>query len=142
VGRKKSKKRSKKRQPTAKKAAAPIATPAKPIDKSATPAPPPKGLLELGETPDDPLAAQALIHKALLISFFDAAKDPDLSARERRKEMRTIAASAAKVFPDARRWEATQMIKQHQAALDNAKARRGAKLEPVPPKKVDADPSA
>lgn len=128
-------------KPRAKKASPPIATPTK--LKSEIPAPPPKELAELGAAAADPLEAQSQIYRALVLSFMDAAKDEELSPRERRKEMRTIAAAAAKVFPDARRWEAVQLIKEHQDALEHAKVRRGAKLEPIPdPPELDADASA
>lgn len=135
-GRKKSKPKPR-AKPRAKKSAAPAKL------KSEIPAPPPKELAELGIAAEDPLEAQHQIYRALVISFMDAAKDDELSPRERRKEMRTIAAAAAKVFPDARRWEAVQLIRDHQDALEHAKVRRGAKLEPMPdPPEVDADASA
>jgi hypothetical protein len=105
------------------------------------PGPPPAELAELPPPPADPLEAAAYVHRALMITFFDAARDTKIGARERRKELRTIAAAASKSFPDARRWEAVQLIKSHQAALDRTKAaRRGmATLEPLPEEPADAD---
>ena len=54
-----------------------------------------------------------------------------ISERERRKEIRTLGASAAKLLPDARRGEAEQLIRSDREELER-KQRRRAKLEPMP----------
>lgn len=94
------------------------------------PGPPPTALAEFTTPPSDPLKANAELHRMLVVSAYDAASDPELSPRERRKEIRTITASAARLLPDARRWEAEQMIKSDRADIEKkASERRTAKLE-------------
>jgi len=98
-------------------------------------APPPAALVALGTPPDDPLAAQSWLHRAMVVSAHDAMNDGTISAKERRRELRTISAAAARLMPDARRWEAEQLILSNQRELEaKAKAKRGAKLEAAPPR--------
>jgi hypothetical protein len=134
----KSKARSR-RPKTARKSKPAIATPAKavepkPIEAVATPAPPPAVIAEVGAPPaDDPLAMQAWMHKMLVASMSDIAKDKDLSPRERRKELRTTAAAAAKLMPRARLQHAEQLVLKQLADLEQKQRdRRGAKLEKLP----------
>jgi hypothetical protein len=112
----------------------PAAT-AKPPKPSDIPGPPPESLAKLGEASSDPLEANAQMHAALVASFFDAAKDPELSARDRRLEMRTISAAAAKLIPNTRLYEAERLIKSDHAELAKKKERRAAgKLQPRAPR--------
>lgn len=113
---------------------APPLPPMIPVDK---PAPPPQSIVDLGAPPDDPLAAQAWLHKVLIASAADAAIDPDISAKERRKELRTISAAAAKLVPHSRLFEAEQMIKRDRAMLEaKTRTKQGAKLRPIPGSKL------
>lgn len=97
------------------------------------PAPPPKSIVDLGSPPEDPLAAQAWLHKVLIASAADAAIDPDISAKERRRELRTISAAAAKLVPDVRRYEAEQTVLRARKSLEaKVRAKQGAKLRPIP----------
>lgn len=93
---------------------------------------PPSAVLALGSPPTDPLAAEAWMHALMVAQLHDAAVDPKLTPALRRKEVRTIAASVAKLMPRARLYEAEQLIKSDRKSLDEAKARRVAKLEPRP----------
>lgn len=111
-----------------RKAAARIAKPPKPSD---VPGAPPASLASLPDPSSDPLEANAQMHSALVASFFDAAKDKDLSPRDRRLEMRTISAAAAKLLPTTRLFEAERLIKSDHAELAKKKERRAAgKLRP------------
>jgi hypothetical protein len=145
AARSKSKGREKKKG-TRKRAAAekpaPPAPAAKPIEAAATPGAPPAELKELGPPPaDDPLKMQAWLHQVLVVSAFDVARDEKLSPRERRKELRTIAASAAKLMPRARLLQAEQLILEDRAQLEKkAHERRGAKLEALPKPATPATP--
>lgn len=112
----------------------PIAkTKSAPKPKVEQPGPPPAALADFKTPPTDPLEANAELHRMLVISAYDAATDEGISPRERRKEIRTITASAAKLMPDARRWQAEQLIKEDRRELEKkASEKRGAKLEPRP----------
>ena len=112
----------------------PPTTPAPPAEKpkpvADTPSAPPATLAEFTNAPTDPLEAQAQLHRMLVLTAYDAATDVNISPRERRKELRTITSAAAKLLPDARRWEAEQLIKADRAAIEQrASEKRGAKLE-------------
>lgn len=108
-------------------------TPAKPLDAAAQPSAPPQELQNLGMPPDDPLASQTWMYQALVLSAYDVVRDPKISPRERRKELRTISASAAKLFPRARMHQAEQLIMSDRAELERkSRERRGAKLERRP----------
>lgn len=99
-------------------------------DAAALPGAPPESFAMFGAPSDDPLAANAQMHAALVVSFFDAMHDGNLSPRERRKELRTISASAAKLLPATRLWQAEQLIKADRREIESkAAAKRGAKLE-------------
>jgi hypothetical protein len=109
---------------------APPPPPMGPVDK---PSKPPQSIVDLGSPPDDPLAAQAWLHKVLIMSAADAAIDPEISAATRRRELRTIAAAAAKLMPDTRRYEAEQTVLRHRRNLEaKVRAKQGAKLRPIP----------
>ncbi len=95
--------------------------------------PVPKSLEQFEQPPDDPLAAQASLYRMLVLSAYDVAKDKGLSSATRRKELRTIIAAAAKLFPESRRWEVEQLIRQDREAIDKrASEKAGATLEPMP----------
>lgn len=100
---------------------------------AAPPAPPPPELIAISKRiagSTDNLEQQALVHSALCASIADVLSDPLISAEQRRKELRTISAAAAKCFPYKRLYEAEQLIKNDQAILDNRrKERAGAALE-------------
>ena len=112
--------------------AAKNAPPAKPLELAAQPAPPPASLAEFTTPPADPMQANAELHRMLVISAYDAATDKGISPRERRKEIRVLTASAAKLMPDTRRYEAEQTIKLDRRELEErARSKRRAKLVPV-----------
>lgn len=99
----------------------------------------PRELAELGPPPADPLAANAWAHRATLLAMHNAVIDPKITERERRKEIRSLAAAAAKLMPDTRRWEAEQLIRSDREEIDRKEGdRHGAKLEPLPPREGDA----
>ena len=117
----------------ARAAAAAVASGLPAIAPSDTPGSPPLELTELGTPPTDPLAAQAYLHRMTVLAAYDAARDPSISPKERRKEIRTLTASAAKLMPHARLWQATQLIMGDRAELEQSERdKRGAKLVPVP----------
>jgi len=94
---------------------------------------PPADLASLGPPPDDPLAGTAYAHRVMMISLYDAAKDDTISSRERRKELRTIAAAAAKLVPRSRVHKAEQIVLGNKAELEiKAREQRTAKLEKRP----------
>ncbi len=93
---------------------------------------PPKALEDLEPPPTDSLEANAYAHRVMMLSLYDAARDATISAKDRRKELRTIASAAAKLTPTTKIWEAVKFIKADRAELDAKKAERGAKLEPRP----------
>lgn len=75
------------------------------------------------------------MHTLLVAGMADAAKDKDLSPRERRKELRVFAAAAAKAMPRARLYEAERLVLEYKAELKaKATEKRGAKLVPRPTK--------
>lgn len=88
-------------------------------------------LVALGEPPADPLAAQAWLHRAMVKATRDAILDPNLSAADRRKELRAFAKVAATLLPDARRFEAEELIKAKLMPAEMKRA-RGPELEPIP----------
>lgn len=97
------------------------------------PSEPPKSLSDMPSPPADPLEAQAYAYRMLMESLHNAAKDPKISERERRKEMRTIAASAAKLLPRVRVYQAEQLILADRAELEKkTHERQWARLEPEP----------
>lgn len=103
------------------------------VKQADAPSQPPLALREFKTPPSDPLQANAELHRMLVLSAYDAATDETITARERRKEIRTITAAAAKLMPDARRWEAEQLIKADRRELEQRSAdKRGAKLVPLP----------
>lgn len=109
---------------------APMARPEPP------PSPPPADLLALGPPPSDPLEANAWAHRATLLAMHSAAIDERISERERRKEIRTLGAAAAKLIPQVRLWEAEQMIREDRHELERKRQQREAKL--VPRQEADA----
>jgi hypothetical protein len=109
-----------------------------PPPRVTVPAAPPKVLADFEPPPDDELAAEAYLHRSLMASYYDAMQDKNLSPRERRKEMRTIAAAAAKAMPRRRLYEAEQLAKRVAEGLEvKEKQKRGAKLVPRPPRDAD-----
>jgi hypothetical protein len=117
------------------------APPAPPRPQIATrpaekPEPPSKVLLELADkmaNAKDTLEAATYLFHAVIASGAEALRDGQISAAARRKELRTIAAAADKLQPDARRFEAEQTIKRHRAELDSRRAsKKGATMEPRP----------
>lgn len=112
------------------KAASPIV--GRPVDLAAQPAPPPASLAEFTTPPADPLEANAALHRMVVLTAYNAAQDPRIGDRERRKEIRAITAVAAKLTPDTRRYEAEQAIKTDRRELEErARSKRRAKLVPV-----------
>lgn len=103
---------------------------------------PPPELTALGSPPDDPLEAQAWLHRVMVLSAFDAARDTRISDRERRRELRTISSSAAKLLPHAKLWEAVKLIKADRAELDaKQRGRRGAAVVALPVKVASSPPA-
>lgn len=89
----------------------------------------------LGETPADPLAAQAHLLRVLTIIGDAVACDDSVPIMERSKELRSLSASVAKLVPKSRTWKAEQTVLDHQRQVKaKAKEKRGATLEtrPVP----------
>lgn len=96
-------------------------------------APPPAELAAMPPPPADPLQAQVYAYQMLVLSMHNTAMDPKISDRERRKELRTTAASIAKLVPRARLAQAEQMILEDRRELEQkALEKRGAKLEKRP----------
>lgn len=119
------------------------ATPPAPTSRTADQPsrPPPAEILDLGNPPSDPLEAQHWAYRITIASMADAARDADLSPRERRKEIRTIGAAAARLLPNASIAEAVAMIKADRAELEaKQRARGGAKLEARPAKVIPLVP--
>jgi hypothetical protein len=98
---------------------------AKPIDNAAIPAPPPAGFSSMPPPPKDPLAVQQWVGQALAFAIDDTLRDPKLSPRERRKELRTNAAAYAKTVPDMRRWQAEQRAKKFRERLEERASKKG-----------------
>lgn len=100
------------------------------------PPPPPPELVEISKkiaASTDNLEMQALVHSALCASIADVLADTKISAADRRRELRTISAAAAKSFPYRRLYEAEQLVKADSAILeDRRRARAGATLEARP----------
>ncbi len=97
---------------------------------------PPKTLAELGPPPADALEANKWAHVAMLFALHDVATDKEISARERRKEMRTIAAAIAKLTPTAEIQEGVEIVRRSREEIERKRA-RGATLEPRPKRKPD-----
>ena len=97
------------------------------------PSPPPQELIDIAAKigkSSDPLERQSLAHAACLASMADVLADTKISAAERRKEIRVIAAAAARLMPHARLYQAEQTVKQARAEVENRKrANAGAKIE-------------
>lgn len=107
--------------------------PAPPTRFADQPSKPPETLVDLGPPPEDALAAQAWLHRAMVLSAADAMLDTEISAATRRRELRTIAIAADKLVPNRDLWEARELIKRDREALEQrARARTGAKLEGAP----------
>ncbi len=92
---------------------------------------PPQTLADLGPPPADALLANKWAHNAMLFALHDVATDQNISARERRKEMRTIAASIAKLTPTAEIQEGVEIVRRSREDIERKRA-RGATLEPRP----------
>ena len=106
---------------------------APPTPRVAQPAAPPATIASMPPPPDDPLAMNAWAHNLVARSLYDAALDPDLSPRERRKEIKTLGATLAKLIPQSRLYDAEQTVKRTQREIETKQAeKRGARLEPVP----------
>ena len=72
----------------------------------------------------------AIAYDVLMASMADVLADLTLTPTDRRRELRTIAAAAAKVLPIKELHEATQKVDQYLAQIDSRKrARAGAELE-------------
>lgn len=113
--------------------AAPPPPPPPPRSPSEQPSPPPAALVQLGDPPKDPLAAQEWLHRAMILSAHDAMIDENISPATRRKELRTISAAAAKLLPHARLYQAEQLIKSDRDELERRRVQRaGATLERRP----------
>jgi len=107
------------------------AAPAAP--RAEEPSQPPQELVDLGAPPKEPAKAQQWLYQAMLISARLAMLDTTISQATRRRELRTIAASAAKLFPDAERARILEEINRDRSELDRKKrARVGAKVEKRP----------
>lgn len=119
----------------------PIANaPATPIRSGEAAQAPSQALIDLGPPPSDLLEQQEWFYKVLMTSAHDTLIDDQISNKERRRELRSIGASAAALFPDAVRAEAVRFIKEDQDRLKaRSKAKGGAKLEPAKPKPASAE---
>lgn len=107
---------------------------AKPVDASAVPAAPTDALAAIAKAArglEDPLAIQDAAYRALGQTFFDAAEDVKLGPRERRKELRTISASMAKLFPPARLYKVEQLIRKDREPIES-RARVAPPISPIP----------
>lgn len=74
----------------------------------------------------------AMMFDILSASMADVLEDLTLNAAERRKELRTISAAAAKVFPLKEMHEATAKIDAFNAAVERRANAQGAALEERP----------
>ncbi len=130
--------------------------PPPPAPTREAPAPPPPELVAISKriaASTDNLEQQSLVHSALCASIADVLADPNITAADRRRELRTISAAAAKSFPYKRLYEAEQLIKADRAELDNRRAQRagatmekrkiaaGGKVIPIRGSAVDKDPA-
>lgn len=113
--------------------------PPAPRDSAAAPvahAPPPPELVAISKRiadSSDNLEMQSLVHAALCASIADVLADTAISAADRRRELRTISAAAAKSFPYRRLYEAEQLVKADQAKIDSKRRdKAGARLEGRP----------
>lgn len=107
---------------------------------AAPPQPPPPELVAISKriaATSDNLEMQALVHAALCASIADVLADDKISAAERRRELRTISAAAAKSFPYRRLYEAEQLVKADAAALEVRKRERSAAV--LEKRKVSGD---
>lgn len=97
------------------------------------PPPPPKELLELGEPPDDPLAAQAYMLKMVLVMAKQVSIDTSFPTRERSKELRSLGNTVRNLVPKARLYQAEQTVLADKEELEkSSRERRSAKLEARP----------
>lgn len=96
---------------------------------------PPLSLVTLGPPPDDMMAAQSWAYRAVVLTLQEAMLDTGISAKERRKQIIQISGNLSKLMPDARRWETEKLIREDRAEIERKeRAKRGAKLEPLPPR--------
>lgn len=100
------------------------------------PSEPPKTLAEIPPPPQDALEANKWAHNAMLFALHDVATDKTINARERRKEMRTIAAAIAKLTPTAEIQEGVEIVRRSREEIERKRS-RGATLEPRPKRKPD-----
>jgi len=91
---------------------------------------PPEVIERVGPPPEgDPLAMQSWLHRMIIASAAWTATDTKISSKDRRRELRTIAAAAAKLLPHSRLYEAEQLIKRDRLELERRRRdRAGAKL--------------
>ena len=93
------------------------------------------------EMPTDLLQMQAWSYRVQMASMQSAMLDPKISESARRRELRSIAAAGAAVFPDAIRAAAIREIKEDRAALEaHARKRGGAVLEDRKPSTPLSEP--
>lgn len=96
---------------------------------------PPLSLVNLGAPPSDMMEAQSWAYRAVVLTMHEAMVDTGISARERRKQIIQISGNLSKLMPDARRWETEKLIREDRAEIERKeRAKRGAKLEPLPPR--------
>jgi hypothetical protein len=80
---------------------------------------------KLGPPPlADPLAGVEWLSKAQLVSAHDVITDPDISAEQRRHELRQIANVAARLVPDERLYDAERTIRRNHAMIDDVEPDR------------------
>lgn len=81
--------------------------------------------------PKDSLEAQMRAHELVIAALNDAALDPDLSPRERRREIRVLAQTAGRLVPHRRLYEAEQLIRKDREKLE-LRSHDAPKLKPIP----------
>lgn len=107
--------------------------PPPPTRSAESPSAPPESLVANGPPPDNAAAMQAWGYRALNLQAHEAMMDSSISQATRRKEVRTILAAAARLYPDAARYELAELIKRDERELGERKrARAAAKLEARP----------
>ncbi len=90
------------------------------------PCPPSRQMMDLGEPPEDPEKAMQWMFRAQTIALREAMVDPKLSARGRRREMRTIAAAASRLYPDSARARVADRIQKDRDELAAKRRNRAA----------------
>lgn len=97
------------------------------------PSEPPAELMAIGAPPQKAAALQLWGYQMLNALAWDLARDPKISAETRRRRLPAMLAAAAKLYPDAARFENAESARAAAEVLEGKKrARAAAKLERRP----------